>query len=80
MRMRYLILALTRLGYELSPDGIRDLLAELSEESSNIARHTANSLKLFIKTVIRENLQLAQLFYNFFKAFESRYRYRPQPL
>nr|WP_020936647.1 tyrosine-type recombinase/integrase [Saccharolobus solfataricus]CDF66449.1 integrase [Saccharolobus solfataricus P2] len=81
MRMRYLIPALIRLGYELSPDGIRDLLAELSEESSNIARHTANSLKLFIKAVIREkNLQLAQLLYNSFKVPKSRYKYRPQPL
>ncbi|PVU74905.1 hypothetical protein DDW13_05820 [Acidianus hospitalis] len=66
--MRYLRIALTKLGYELSPDSIRDLIAELSEDSSNIARHTANSLKLFIRTVVKEkNLQLAQLLYNSFK-------------
>jgi integrase len=81
MRMRYLRLALTQLGYELSPDGIRDLIAELSEDSSNIARHTANSLKLFIKTVIKEkNLQLAQLLYNSFEVPKSKYKYKPQPL
>nr|WP_011225175.1 tyrosine-type recombinase/integrase [Sulfolobus islandicus]CAG38214.1 integrase [Sulfolobus islandicus] len=81
LRMRYLRTALIRLSYELSPDGIRDLLAELSEESSNIARHTANSLKLFIKTVVKEkNLQLAQLLYNSFKVPKSKYKYKPQPL
>nr|WP_011225135.1 tyrosine-type recombinase/integrase [Sulfolobus islandicus]CAG38170.1 integrase [Sulfolobus islandicus] len=81
MRIRYLRMALIRLSYELSPDGIRDLLAELSEESSNIARHTANSLKLFIKTVVKEkNLQLAQLLYNSFKVPKSKYKYKPQPL
>jgi hypothetical protein len=79
--MRYLRLALTRLSYELSPDRIWDLLAELSEEGSNVARHTANSLKLFIKTVLRgKNLQLVQSLYNSFKVPKSRYKYRPQPL
>jgi Site-specific recombinase XerD len=81
MRMRYLRIALTKLGYELSPDSIRDLIAELSEDSSNVARHTANSLKLFIKTVVKEkNLQLAQLLYNSFKVPKSKYKYKPQPL
>jgi len=81
MRMRYLRIALTKLGYELSPGSIRDLIAELSEDSSNIARHTANSLKLFIKTIIKEkNIQLAQLLYNSFKVPKSRYKYKPQPL
>ncbi|BDC18203.1 tyrosine-type recombinase/integrase [Acidianus sp. HS-5] len=81
MRMRYLRIALTRLGYELSPDGIRDLIAELSEDSSNIARHTANSLKLFIKTIVKEkNVQLAQMLYNSFKVPKSKYKYKPQPL
>ena len=81
MRMRYLRLALTRLGYELSPEGIRDLLTELSEESTSVARHTANSLKLFIKTVVREkNLQLAQTLYNSFKVPKSKYKYKPQSL
>ncbi|WP_345725203.1 site-specific integrase [Saccharolobus caldissimus] len=81
MRMRYLRRALAEIGYELSPDGIRDLLAELSEESINVARHTANSLKLFIKTIVREkNLQLAQLLYNSFKVPKSKYKYKPQPL
>ena len=81
MRMRYLKRALAELGYELSPDGIRDLLAELSEESPNVARHTATTLKLFLKTVVREkNLQLAQTLYNSFRVPKTRYRHRPQPL
>ncbi|WP_338601411.1 tyrosine-type recombinase/integrase [Sulfolobus tengchongensis] len=81
MRMRYLRRALAESGYELSPDSIRDLIAELKEESSNIARHTANSLKLFIKTVVAEkNLQLAQLLYNSFKVPKSTYKYKPRPL
>jgi integrase len=81
MKMRYLRIALTKLGYELSHDSIRDLIAELSEESSNIPRNTANSLKLFIKTVVKEkNLQLAQLLYNSFKVPKSKYKYKPQLL
>jgi integrase len=81
MRMRYLGIALTKLGYELSPDSFRDLIAELSEDSCNIARHTANSLKLFIKTIIKErNIQLAQLLYNSFKVPKFKYKYKPQSL
>jgi hypothetical protein len=52
MRLRYLRRALAELGYELSPDGIRETIA--GAETPNIARRTANSLKLFIKTVVRE--------------------------
>ncbi|MEM4371829.1 MAG: tyrosine-type recombinase/integrase, partial [Metallosphaera sp.] len=81
MRIRYLRKALSNLGYELSPDGIRELLLELREESTNIARHTANSLKLFIKTIVAEkNLPLAQTLYNSFRVPKSVYKYRPKPL
>jgi Helix-turn-helix. len=65
MRLRYLRRALAELGYELSPDGIREVIVGV--ETPNIARHTANSLKLFIKTVVREkNPALAHLLYSSF--------------
>ncbi len=78
-RMRYLNRALSELGYELSPDGIRELLSEA--ETPNIARHMANSLKLLIKTVVREkNISLAQLLYTSFKVPRGKYKHKPENL
>jgi integrase len=79
MRLRYLRRALAELGYELSPDGIREVIA--GAETPNIARHTANSLKLFIKTVVREkNPALAHLLYSSFTVPKGKYKHRPENL
>ncbi|MEM4138339.1 MAG: integrase [Sulfolobaceae archaeon] len=79
MRMRYLKRALSELSYELSTDGIREILIEA--DSPNIARHMANSLKLFIKTVVREkNPGLAHLLYSSFTVPKGKYKHRPENL
>ena len=79
MRLRYLRRALAELGYELSPDGTREVIA--GAETPNIARHTANSLKLFIKMVVREkNPALAHLLYSSFTVPKGKYKHRPENL
>jgi integrase len=79
MRLRYLRKALLELGYELSPDGIREVVAEA--ETPNIGRHMANSLKLFIKIIVREkNPALAHLLYSSFTVPKGKYKHRPENL
>ena len=53
-RMRYLLKALNDLGWELSQEKLQEYIAELYEESPNVAQHVAKALKLFIKHVIRD--------------------------
>ena len=53
-RLRYLRRALEDLGWELSAERLQEYIAELSEESPNVAQHTAKALKLFIKHVLRD--------------------------
>ena len=53
-RLRYLRRALEHLGWELSADRLQEYLAELSEESPNVAQHVAKALKLFIKYVLKD--------------------------
>jgi integrase len=53
-RLRYLRRALEDLGWELSAERFQEYIAELSEESPNVAQHTAKALKLFIKHVLRD--------------------------
>ncbi len=53
-RMRYLRRALEDLGWELSAERLQEYIAELQEESPNVAQHTAKALKLFIKYALRD--------------------------
>jgi integrase len=53
-RLRYLRRALEDLGWELSAERLQEYIAELQEESPNVAQHTAKALKLFIKHVLRD--------------------------
>jgi integrase len=53
-RLRYLRRALEDLGWELSAERLQEYIAELREESPNVAQHTAKALKLFIKHVLRD--------------------------
>jgi integrase len=53
-RLRYLRRALEDMGWELSAERLQEYIAELSEESPNVAQHTAKALKLFIKHVLRD--------------------------
>ncbi|WP_236748936.1 hypothetical protein [Acidianus manzaensis] len=50
-------------------------------ETPNVARHIANSLKLFIKTIVREkNPGLAHLLYSSFTVPKGKYKHRPENL
>ena len=74
-RLRYLRRALEGLGWELSAERLQEYIAELSEESPNVAQHTAKALKLFIKHVLRDpNL------YNAFKTPRVEYGLAAEPL
>jgi integrase len=74
-RLRYLRRALEDLGWELSAERLQEYVAELSEESPNVAQHTAKALKLFIKHVLRDpNL------YNAFKTPKVEYGLAAEPL
>ena len=64
--LRYLQVALSRLNWILSPEGVRELIGEmLAEGELSAARHTAKALKKFIRTVLRErDPYLAALIYH----------------
>jgi integrase len=74
-RLRYLRRALEDLGWELSAERLQEYIAELQEESPNVAQHTAKALKLFIKHVLRDpNL------YSAFKTPRVEYGLTAEPL
>jgi integrase len=52
--VRYVREALVELNWNLTPDGIREYLAELKEEGEEyVLKHVAYSLKSFLKTVLK---------------------------
>ena len=65
--LRYIRRALAELNWVLSPEGIREYLAELSEESPYVLKHTTYSLKSFLKEVLqpRDPWLFAILYYSF---------------
>ena len=74
-RMMYLRRALNDLGWELSAERLQEYIAELQEESPHVARHTAVTLKAFIKHVLKDpNL------YSAFKTPRVEYGLAAEPL
>jgi len=67
-QLRYIRRALAELDWTLTPDGIREYLAELAEEGENaVITHTTVSLKSFIKTMLKpKDPFLFSLLYNSF--------------
>jgi len=52
--VRYVRLALSELNWSLTPEGIREYLAELAEDGEHyVLKHTTYSLKSFLKTVLK---------------------------
>jgi integrase len=52
--VHYIREALAELGWNLTPDGIREYLAELAEDNEHyVLKHTTYSLKSFLKTVLK---------------------------
>ncbi|WP_054842582.1 site-specific integrase [Vulcanisaeta distributa] len=75
MRLRYIRRALADLDWTLSPEGIRDYLAEVIEdEGPNVARHIAASLKSFLKNVLqpRDPGGLFGILYNSFRTIRTK--------
>ncbi|ABP94320.1 MULTISPECIES: tyrosine-type recombinase/integrase [Metallosphaera] len=77
----YLRRALADLGYELTPEKLKEYMLELQSENVNVARHTSYPLKVFIKEIIRpRDPQLAFLLYTSFKTPKGKTRYKPPAL
>ena len=52
--IHYVRLALSELNWSLTPEGIREYLAELAEDGEHyVLKHTTYSLKSFLKTVLK---------------------------
>lgn len=77
----YLRRALADMGYELTPEKLKEYMLELQSENVNVARHTAYPLKVFIKEIIRpKDPQLAFLLYTSFKTPKGKTKYKPPAL
>jgi integrase len=78
--VRYIRRALAGLDWNLSPDGIREYLAELAEEGEiHVIRHTAASLKSFLKEVLKpKDPALFSLLYNSFTVVRPRNHNKPK--
>jgi integrase len=72
--VRYIRRALAELNWDLTPDGLREYLAELAEEGEQyVLKHTTYSLKSFLKTVLKpRDPGLFALLYNSFTTVHIR--------
>jgi len=70
----YLREMLAELGWTLTPDGIREYLAELKEEGEeHVLHHLTTALKSFLKTVLEpKDPYLFGLLYHAFKTYKAR--------
>jgi len=78
--VRYIRRALAELDWNLTPDGIREYLAELVEEGEQyVLKHTTYSLKSFMKTVLKpRDPFLYALLYNSFTVVKPRNHSKPK--
>ena len=72
--VKYIREALAELNWTLTPEGIREYLAELAEEGEEyVLKHTTYSLKSFLKTVLKpRDPGLFALLYNSFTVVKPR--------
>jgi len=72
--VRYIRLALSELNWILEPEGIREYLAGLAEDGEvYVLKHTAYSLKSFLKTVLRpRDPALYRLLYESFTVYRPK--------
>jgi len=72
--VRYIRLALSELNWILEPDGIREYLAGLAEDGEvYVLKHTAYSLKSFLKTVLKpRDPALYRLLYESFTVYRPK--------
>jgi len=78
--VRYIRRALAELGWNLTPDGIREYLAGLAEEGeAYVLKHTTYSLKSFMKTILKpRDPGLFALLYNSFTVVKPRNHSKPK--
>jgi len=78
--VRYIRRVLAELDWVLTPDGIREYLAELVEEGEQyVLKHTTYSLKSFMKTVLKpRDPGLFALLYNSFTVVKPRNHSKPK--
>jgi integrase len=74
--VRYIRRALAELNWDLTPDGLREYLAELAEEGEQyVLKHTTYSLKSFLKAVLKpRDPFLFGLLYNSFTTIHVKNR------
>jgi len=74
--VRYIRRALAELNWDLTPDGLREYLAELAEEGEQyVLKHTTYSLKSFLKAVLKpRDPFLFSLLYNSFTTIHVKNR------
>lgn len=71
--VRYIERTLAELNWVLEPENIMEYLDELREESEYAAKHTAYSLKSFLKTILKsKDPALFSLLYNAFTTIKPR--------
>jgi integrase len=72
--VHYIREALAELGWNLTPDGIREYLAELAEDNEHyVLKHTTYSLKSFLKTVLKpKDPALFRSLYDVFTVYRPR--------
>jgi integrase len=76
----YIRRALSELNWTLSPDGIREYLAELREEGwEHVLRHTTYSLKSLLKTVLKpKDPALFRALYDTFTVYKPKNNNKPR--
>jgi integrase len=77
--VRYIREALARLNWNLTPDNLREYLAELAEEGETyVLKHTTYSLKSFLKTVLKpRNPALFRVLYDVFTVYKPKSNNKP---
>jgi len=72
--VRYIREALASLNWTLTPEGVREYLAELAEEGEEyVLKHTTYSLKSFLKTVLKpRDPALFRVLYDTFTVYRPR--------
>jgi integrase len=78
--VHYIREALAELGWNLTPEGVREYLAELAEEGETyVLKHTTYSLKSFLKTVLKpRDPALFRALYDVFTVYRPKSNNKPR--
>ena len=78
--VHYIREALAELGWNLTPEGVREYLAELAEDGeAYVLKHTTYSLKSFLKTVLKpRDPALFRALYDVFTVYKPKNNSKPR--